>query len=247
MVPSGPRDLTQRLPTRSTEHAGTLLGDHMLTRAVRQTPPPATAATCPAAVRVLIVDDHPAFVSLLSAALEYVDGVDCVGTASSAAEGLRRVAELRPSVVVMDIMMPGVDGLAATRELRQVSPGTAVAVVSAHREREWIDRAEGAGASAYIPKGGSLQEMIETLQSARPGAMVVAPSLRAHVDATDEPAVACLPVPPATAAGGGRLATATSHGVEACRGYLRSLSDALHLGHPVAAADRSQPSRPVGR
>ena len=216
----------------------------MLTRAVRQTPPP---AGCSAAVRVLIVDDHPAFASLLSAALEHVDGVDCVGTASSAAEGLRQVAELRPSVVVMDIMMPGVDGLAATRELRQVSPGTAVAVVSAHREREWIDRAEGAGASAYIPKGGSLQEMIETLQAARPGAMVVAPSLRALV-AAEEPAVACTPAPAAAAvAGAGRLATATSHGVEACRGYLRSLSDALHLGHVAAAADRPQPSRPVGR
>ena len=129
-------------------------------------------------VRVLIVDDNRSFTDLLSAALDTVDGVDCIGTAASAAEGFRQVAELAPSVVVMDIMMPGLDGLAATRELRQISPGTAVAVVSAHSEGEWIARAEDAGASAYIPKGGSLDEMIEVLKTARPGPMMVSASLR---------------------------------------------------------------------
>jgi DNA-binding NarL/FixJ family response regulator len=129
-------------------------------------------------VRVLIVDDNRSFTDLLSAALDTVEGVDCVGTASSAAEGFQQVAQLAPSVVVMDIMMPGLDGLAATRELRRISPGTVVAVVSAHGEAEWIARAEDAGASAYIPKGGSLDEMIEVLKTARPGPMMVSASLR---------------------------------------------------------------------
>jgi DNA-binding NarL/FixJ family response regulator len=139
-------------------------------------------------VRVLIVDDNRSFTDLLSAALDTVDGVDCVGTASSAAEGFQRVAELAPSVVVMDIMMPGLDGLAATRELRQLSPGTAVAVVSAHSAGEWIARAEDAGASAYIPKGGSLDEMIEVLKAARPGPMVVTASLRPMWSSWSHPA-----------------------------------------------------------
>jgi DNA-binding NarL/FixJ family response regulator len=206
----------------------------MLTR-LRPTPPAAPLVQPPTTtVRVLIVDDHPAFASLLSAALEHVDGLECVGTASSADEGLRRVAELHPSVVVMDIMMPGVDGLTATRELREVSPGTAVAVVSAHREGDWIARAESAGASAYIPKGGSLQEMIETLQAARPGAMIVAPSLQAQVAASAAAAAAVAETPPQPpVAPAGRVTTAAAHGVGACRGYLRSLSDALHLGHPA--------------
>jgi DNA-binding NarL/FixJ family response regulator len=130
--------------------------------------------------RVLIVDDNRSFADLLSAALDTVEGVECVGTASSAAECFQRVMELGPSVVVMDIMMPGVDGLAATRELRQLNPGTAVAVVSAYSDGEWIARAEEAGASAYIPKGGSLLEMVEVLAAARPGRMTVAPSAQSE-------------------------------------------------------------------
>jgi DNA-binding NarL/FixJ family response regulator len=151
----------------------------MLSSEDRQMPDPlAPAVPSAEEVRVLIVDDNRSFAALLWSALDTVDGIECVGTASSAAEGFQRVAELAPSVVVMDIMMPGVDGLAATRELREINPGTAVAVVSAHSKGEWIARAEDAGASAYIPKGGSLDEMIEVLKAACPGPMIVTASLR---------------------------------------------------------------------
>lgn len=143
------------------------------------------AATEP--VRVLIVDDNPSFADLLASALETVEGIVCVGTASSAAEGFRKVEELAPSVVMMDIMMPGLDGLAATSELRRISPETAVAVVSAHSQGEWIARAADAGASAYIPKGGSLAEVIAVLRAARPGPMAVAPSLQRIWSAWEQP------------------------------------------------------------
>ena len=149
---------------------------------------PAAAGASTGNVRVLIVDDNRSFAGLLASSLDTIEGVECVGTAASAAEGFAQVAELVPSVVVMDIMMPGVDGLAATRELRQISPGTAVAVVSAHKDGDWIARAEDAGASAYIPKGGSLDEMIEVLKTVCPGAMVVAPSLRPMWSSWERPA-----------------------------------------------------------
>jgi DNA-binding NarL/FixJ family response regulator len=126
---------------------------------------------------VLIVDDHRCFADLLAAALETVPGMRCVGTASSAREGIERVRELAPSVVVMDIQMPGTDGLAATRLLREASPQTAVAVVTAHADGEWVARAAQAGASAFIPKGGPLAEMITMLKAAKPGRMSVATSL----------------------------------------------------------------------
>jgi DNA-binding NarL/FixJ family response regulator len=126
---------------------------------------------------VLIIDDHRTFADLLAAALQNVPGIRCLGTAASAAEGIERAVTLRPSVVVMDIQMPGTDGLAATRRLREASPGTAVAVVSAHQDGEWLARAAQAGASAFIPKTGSLTEMITMLKQAKPGRMSVAASL----------------------------------------------------------------------
>jgi DNA-binding NarL/FixJ family response regulator len=129
-------------------------------------------------VRVLIIDDNRSFADLLASALGTVDGIDCVGTASSAAEGFARLAELSPSVVLMDLIMPGLDGLAATRELARISPGTAVAVVSAHSDQAWVARAQDAGAAAYIPKGGPLTEMIDMIRTVRPGPMVLVPSSR---------------------------------------------------------------------
>ena len=143
-------------------------------------PRPTTASEdeCSATTTVFIIDDHRSFAELLAWSLGSVPGIECVGTASSAAEGLRRVKELAPSVVVMDIQMPGSDGLAATRQLRRVSPRTAVAVVTAHQDGEWVIRAAQAGASAFIGKGGSFTEMVEMISAAEPGSsMAVAPSV----------------------------------------------------------------------
>ena len=117
---------------------------------------------------ILVVDDHRSFADLLAAALNMVPGMRCVGTASTAADGIALAAELQPSVVVMDIQMPRQDGLAATRRIREVSPDTLIAVVTAHCDAQWVSRAAQAGASAFIPKGGSLHEMIDMLQRVRP-------------------------------------------------------------------------------
>jgi DNA-binding NarL/FixJ family response regulator len=80
-------------------------------------------------------------------------------------------------VIVMDIQMLGTDGLAATRQLRAASPDTAVAMVTAHLDQQWMARAAQAGASAFIPKTGSLTEMISMLQEAKPGPMRLPDSL----------------------------------------------------------------------
>jgi DNA-binding NarL/FixJ family response regulator len=125
---------------------------------------------------IFVVDDHRSFADLLSAALNTVPGMRCVGTASSAAEGVAIAIKLKPSVVVMDIQMPEQDGLQATRKIREGAPDTVVAVVTAHRDPEWISRAGQAGASAFIPKDGSLNEMIEVLRRVQAGQMLLAPS-----------------------------------------------------------------------
>jgi DNA-binding NarL/FixJ family response regulator len=143
-----------------------------------------SAATLPSATEqiggrtttILIIDDHQSFAELLAAALDTVPAMCCVGIATTAAAGISRAAELKPTVVVTDIHMPAHDGLFASRHIREVSPNSLIAVVTAYTEPEWISRAAQAGACAFIPKGGSLSEMIDVLSHIRAGQMLVAPS-----------------------------------------------------------------------
>jgi|tagenome__1003787_1003787.scaffolds.fasta_scaffold20964531_3 DNA-binding NarL/FixJ family response regulator len=125
--------------------------------------------------RVLVVDDHRTFAELLAGALGAA-GMTVVGVAHSAAQAVAMAQELQPDVVVMDIRMPQQDGLVATRRIREVAPDTVVAVVTAHRDPEWLVRAAQAGAAAFIAKDGSLAEMLDVLGRVRAGQMLVAPS-----------------------------------------------------------------------
>lgn len=125
---------------------------------------------------VLVVDDHRSFAEMLAAALDGVPGLRCVGAVTSAAEGVALAARLQPDIVVMDVQMPEQDGLEATARIRRVAPGAVVAVVTAHTSPEWVGRAAQAGASAFIPKNGSLDELIGVLRRVQAGHMVVAPS-----------------------------------------------------------------------
>jgi DNA-binding NarL/FixJ family response regulator len=133
---------------------------------------PGTSGAPPATV--VIVDDHRSFAELLAAALENVPGLICVGIATTAADGLARVIEVKPDVVVMDIQMPRQNGLVAARNIRDVAPDTIIAIVTAHHDPQWVSRAAQAGASAFIPKDGSLAELIDILRRVRHGQMLVA-------------------------------------------------------------------------
>jgi DNA-binding NarL/FixJ family response regulator len=126
-------------------------------------------------LRVLVVDDHRSFAELLAGALEAA-GMVVLGTAHSAAQAVSMAQDLQPDVVVMDIQMPRQDGLWATRALREVAPAAVVAVVSDNREPDWVVRASQAGASAFIPKDGSLSEMLDIITRVQAGQMLIAPS-----------------------------------------------------------------------
>ena len=206
---------------------------------------------------VLIVDDHRSFADLLSAALASVPGIRCLGTAGSAAEGIQRAAALRPSVVVMDIQMPGTDGLAATRRLRAASPGTAVAVVTAHQDGEWVARAAQAGASAFIPKTGSLAEMVKMVREAKPGRMSVAASLTGlgsvrpvsgqgrgeelTVRERETLGYICQGLPAKS------IAKVMGISVHTCRGYIKGVYAKLQVSTQIEAVNRARQLRLLDR
>ncbi len=201
----------------------------------------------PSETTVLVVDDHRSFADLLSASLEFLDGIRCIGTAPSAEAGLPMVAALRPSVVVMDLEMPGMGGLLATRQIREASPSTAVAVVTAHLSPEWIALAERAGASAFIPKGGPFLELVDLLRAARPGTMLLPPSLtpdsttaradRSGSGLTDRELEAlglmCEGLTDKT------IASRMGISVHTLRGYLKAVYAALHVRSRIDAVNRA--------
>jgi DNA-binding NarL/FixJ family response regulator len=204
-----------------------------------------------APLRVMVVDDHQTFADLLSLALSSEPDLQCIGTAGSAAEAVAMAAELRPDVVVMDIEMPRTDGLAATRRLREVVPDLVIVVVTAHRDPQWVLRATQAGASAFVPKNGSLPEMLDVLRRARNGGMLVAASAfgsavsapersistpRVELTQRERDVLHCLNRGMAPKA----IARVLGISLHTCRGYVKSLLSKLGVSSQLEAVVTAQ-------
>lgn len=130
-----------------------------------------------ARTRVLVVDDHLTFAELLTGALDREPDLVSIGHATSATDGIRMCRELKPDLVVMDVQLPDGDGFSATSTILEHNPQARVIVLTAHATPEVFERAARAGACGFLPKDGSLASMLQTLRHARPGSLVVDPSL----------------------------------------------------------------------
>lgn len=108
---------------------------------------------------VLLVDDAPVYADTLELLLAGDDRIEIAGKAYGGAEALERAFELRPDVVVMDVRMPGLDGIEATRRIRAKLRSTRVVVVTSSPTRECEARARAAGASAFLPKDAGFLEI----------------------------------------------------------------------------------------
>ncbi|NUT93728.1 MAG: response regulator transcription factor [Saccharothrix sp.] len=126
--------------------------------------------------RVLLADDHPVVREGLSAMLEAAD-VEVVGQAASGGEAVAQAERLRPDVVLMDLRMPGVDGVEATRRITAAVPGCKVVVLTTYETDADILRAVEAGAAGYLLKGTSRADLVAALDAAARGETVLSPSV----------------------------------------------------------------------
>jgi DNA-binding NarL/FixJ family response regulator len=119
-------------------------------------------------IRVVIADDHRLFAESLKLMLEVEQEIEVVGYAADGSEAIALSKVLRPDVVVMDLDMPVLDGVDATRGVRTVSPGTSVVIVTGSTDPRDAQRAKEAGASAYVPKEASVELLRETVCAVAP-------------------------------------------------------------------------------
>jgi DNA-binding NarL/FixJ family response regulator len=120
-------------------------------------------------LRIVVADDHTIVREGLRVLLSAVDGYELIGTAATGREAIRAAVELHPHVIVMDIQMPGMNGIEATREIRRVAPEVAVLMLTMFENDASVFAAMRAGALGYILKGTSPDNMIRAIASVADG------------------------------------------------------------------------------
>jgi DNA-binding NarL/FixJ family response regulator len=120
-------------------------------------------AVTPRKITVLIADDHRLFADALEAILETDGRFEVVGKAHDGESAVRLAGTTKPDVVLMDIAMPGVDGVEATRRIRKRRKSTAVLILTGSNARSDVDRARRAGAAAYVTKDRIASQLVEAI------------------------------------------------------------------------------------
>jgi len=128
-----------------------------------------------AVIRVLVVDDHPVVRRGVTELLASVPDVEVVGATGDGADGVALAESLDPDVVLMDIEMPGVDGVEATRRIGSAAPHTAVVILTTFADRPRITRALDAGAAGYLLKDAEPSELINGIRAAAAGSTPISP------------------------------------------------------------------------
>ena len=128
-------------------------------------------------IRVLIVEDHAIVRQGLRLLLGGQPDMEVVGEAEEGSKALSLVEQLRPSVVIMDLAMPGVNGLEATQEIKRRWPNVQVIALTVHDSDEYFFRMITAGASGYILKGADPAELLEAIRTAQQGEVFLHPPL----------------------------------------------------------------------
>jgi len=128
-------------------------------------------------IRILIADDHGVMRAGLRAVLEDEPGIQVVGEAVDGDQAVHLAGELLPDIVLLDIGLPGVDGIEATRRIRKISPQIRVLILTVYEEERLLREAIRAGASGYIIKRAAEEELIAGIQAVSRGDMYIHPAV----------------------------------------------------------------------
>lgn len=133
------------------------------------------------AIRILIVDDHAIVREGLRLIFETVDDIEVVGEAADGAEGIDLVKELDPNLVLMDLRMPGMDGITAIQHLSIQKPDLAVIILTTYNEDEMMLKGLKAGARGYLLKDTEREPLFNTIRAAARGETLLSPEIMARV------------------------------------------------------------------
>ena len=128
-------------------------------------------------ISLLLVDDHAVVRSGLKMLLENERDVEIVGEASSASGAMELAISLRPTVILMDIGLPDLSGIDATREIKKSTPDVFVVALTIHEDEEYFFKMLEAGASGYVPKRAAPEELLTAIRAAASGQVYLYPSL----------------------------------------------------------------------
>lgn len=139
-------------------------------------------------IRVLVVDDHAVVRSGIEYSLLALEDIQLVGSVGSGAEALELCSQVQPDVILMDMMMPEMDGVAATREVLRRCPQAQIIALTSFQEGNLVQRALQAGAISYLLKDVGMEELAEAIRSAACGQAILAPgAAKALAEAAKQP------------------------------------------------------------
>ena len=128
-------------------------------------------------IRIVLVDDHEVVRQGLRMLLENEVDLDIIGEADTASDAIMLAAQLKPDVVLMDIGLPDMTGIEATREVKRISPDTSVIALTIFEDEEYFFKMLDAGANGYVPKRAAPEELITTIHVAYQGDVYLYPSM----------------------------------------------------------------------